>query len=141
MVLRRSSVGRALLSGAFLAVLVTGGACGGSGGGSAGGSAGGSSSAAPAGSTKVTLSEFKFDPSSIDVKAGKVTFFLVNSGGAGHDMVISDSGGKVLAKSALVQPQNSAELTVNDLPAGTYTIYCDLPGHRASGMQGTLTAS
>ena len=87
------------------------------------------------------MSEFKFDPSSVDVKAGKVSFFLVNAGSQGHDMVISDSGGKVLARSDLVQGGNSSEFTVANLPAGTYTVYCDVPGHRAAGMQGTLTAS
>ena len=149
MVLQRSTVRRLLLSAALGATLVAGLACGGSSGGSSGASSGGpaggpssgSSGTAPAGTTKVTLTEFKFDPSSIDVKAGKVTFFLVNAGSQGHDMVISDSSGKVLAKSDLVQGGNSTDFTVSDLPAATYTIYCDVPGHRASGMQGTLTAS
>ena len=31
----------------------------------------------------------------------------------------------------------SAEITV-DLPAGAYTYYCDVPGHRAAGMEGAL---
>jgi plastocyanin len=132
MVRQRSRARAALLSAAVFAALAVA-SCGGSGGGSSG--------AAPPGSTKVTMSEFKFDPSSIDVKAGKVTFFLVNSGSQAHDMVVSDSGGKVLAKSDIVQGGNSSDLTVDDLPAGTYTIYCDLPGHRAAGMQGTLTAT
>jgi uncharacterized cupredoxin-like copper-binding protein len=110
-------------------------ACGGSSGGSSGGSN------APPGATMVTLSEFKFAPSSISVKAGSVTFSLVNSGTVSHDMLISDSTGKVLAKSSLISPGASAQLTVDGLAAGTYTFYCDVPGHRAQGMQGTLTAS
>ncbi len=27
------------------------------------------------------------------------------------------------------------------LPPGTYTYYCDIPGHRQAGMQGTLTVT
>jgi uncharacterized cupredoxin-like copper-binding protein len=133
MVEERASFRRALVSAAFAAAVIAGVACG--------GSSGGSGAAAPAGATKVTLSEYKFSPSSIDVKAGKVTFLLDNSGTIGHDMVVSDAGGKVLGKSDLVQSGNTTEFTVSNLPAGTYTFYCDVPGHRANGMQGTLTAS
>ena len=59
-----------------------------------------------------------------------------------HDMVIADSTGTTVAKSSLVQPGNTDTFTVNNLKAGTsYVFYCDLPGHRASGMEGTLTVS
>jgi uncharacterized cupredoxin-like copper-binding protein len=90
--------------------------------------------------TKVTLTEYKFDPKDITVQSGKATFTLVNSGTTSHDMVIADSSGKVIGKSDVVQAGDSKVFTV-DLPAGKYVVYCDLPGHRDSGMQGTLTAS
>ena len=71
-----------------------------------------------------------------------MVFFLVNdSSSTAHDMVIADSTGKVVAKSSLISPGGSAQLTADSLTAGTYTIYCDVPGHRAQGMQGTLTAT
>ncbi len=95
----------------------------------------------PEGSIKVTLTEFKFDPSSIDAKSGKAVFFLVNSGSTSHDMVITDSSGKQLAKSELVQAGNAAVFTVDNLAAGSYVIYCDVAGHRASGMEGQLKVS
>ena len=133
MVLQRPSARPTLLSVAFVAALIAGAACG--------GGSGGGSGAAPAGATKVTMTEFKYEPSSLDVKAGKVTFLLADSGSQGHDMVISDSSGKVVGKSDLVQGGNSTEFTVDNLPAGTYTFYCDVPGHRAAGMEGKLTAS
>lgn len=113
-----------LLLTAFLA------ACGGSGGG------GGQ----PAGSTKVSLSEFKFTPASLDVKAGKVVLYIVNEGSLSHDLVLTDGSGKQVAKSELVQPGNSALLTIDSLAAGSYTFFCDVPGHRDSGMEGKLTA-
>jgi len=91
--------------------------------------------------TKVTLSEYKFDPKDLSVQSGKVTFTLVNSGTTSHDMTITDQSGKVVAKSEVVQAGDSKVFTIDALPAGKYVIYCDLPGHRGSGMEGTLTAT
>ena len=91
--------------------------------------------------TKVTLSEYRFDPKDVSVQSGKVTFTLVNSGTTSHDMVIADPSGKVIAKSEVVQAGDSKVFTVDDLAAGKYVIYCDLPGHRGSGMEGSLTAT
>ena len=103
--------------------------CGGGGGGPS----------QPAGSIKVTMTEFKFDPSTIPAPSGKVVFFLVNSGTTSHDMVIRDSTGKRLAASELVSAGDSFVFTVSTLAAGTYKFFCDQPGHEASGMFGSLT--
>jgi len=120
----------------FLALaLATVVACGGSSGGS------GSSSGAPAGSTSVTVMDFQFKPKTMSVPAGKVVFFLVNNGPSAHDMVIADSTGKSVARSSLVQSGDTFTFTVENLPAGSYVFYCDVPGHRAAGMEGTLTVT
>ncbi|TMB98531.1 MAG: hypothetical protein E6J40_06170 [Chloroflexi bacterium] len=103
------------------------------------GGGGGGGNAQPAGSIKVTMTEFKFEPSTIPAPAGKVVFYLVNAGTTSHDMVIRDSTGKRLAASELVSAGDSFVFTVSTLTAGTYTIFCDQPGHEASGMKGTLT--
>jgi len=95
----------------------------------------------PAGSIKVTLTEFKFDPSSIDAKAGNVVFFLVNGGTTSHDMAIRDSTGKTIAQSELISAGDSFVFTVNNLVAGTYDFLCTQPGHADAGMKGTLTVS
>jgi uncharacterized cupredoxin-like copper-binding protein len=111
-------------------------ACGGGGGG------GGASGGAPAGSTKVTMTDYKFNPADINVKAGKANFFLVNSGGVSHDLVVmSADGSKTLGRSELVQPGNSGVLTIDNLPAGNYSVICDQPGHANLGMKATLTAT
>ena len=102
---------------------------------------GGSGSSQPAGSTKVTLSEFKFEPSSVSVAHGKVVFWLVNSGNVAHDLAIRDSSGNRIAVSELLSAGDSKEFDVTDLAAGTYTIICTQPGHEASGMKGTLTVT
>jgi uncharacterized cupredoxin-like copper-binding protein len=103
---------------------------------------GGTSTPQPAGSTKVSMTEFKFTPSDISVSAGKVVFFLVNDGsGTSHDLVIRDTTGKTVAKSELVSSGDSIVFTVDNIAAGSYTIFCDQPGHEASGMKGTLTVT
>jgi plastocyanin len=109
------------------------------------GCGGSSAPAQPAGSTKVTMTEFKFDPGTstpISVKAGTVVFFVVNAGNnTSHDMVIRDSSGKRIDGSSLVSAGDSAVFTINNIAAGTYTIFCDQQGHEASGMKGTLTVT
>jgi plastocyanin len=96
--------------------------------------------AQPAGSTKVTMTEFQFSPSDLSVSGGKVVFYLVDSGTTSHNLVIKDSSDKVVAKSSLVQAGSSTVFTVDNLPAGSYKIVCDVSGHTESGMIGTLTA-
>ncbi|HSS62381.1 MAG TPA: plastocyanin/azurin family copper-binding protein [Candidatus Limnocylindrales bacterium] len=103
------------------------------------GGSGGSGSAQPAGSIAVTMTEFKFDPSTISHASGKVVFWLINSGTTQHDLAIRDSSGKTLATSELVSAGDTLEFDVADIAAGTYTFYCSQPGHEASGMKGTLT--
>ena len=106
-----------------------------------GGSGGSSSSGAPAGSTQVQVMDFSFKPKDVSVSSGKVVFFLVNSGPSAHDMLIADSTGKTVARSSLVQSGDTFTFTIDNLAAGKYVFYCDVPGHRAAGMEGTLTVT
>ncbi len=92
----------------------------------------------PPGAITVTMTEYKFTPSNLELKSGNATFYLVNSGGQQHDMVIADAKGKVMARSELVSAGDTSNFVVTELPAGTYGIYCDVPGHKESGMVGTL---
>ena len=88
------------------------------------------------------MTEYKFTPNDFQVPAGKVVFFLVNDGnGTSHDLVIRDSAGTTVAKSELVSSGDSIVFTIDNIAAGSYTIFCDQPGHEASGMKGTLTVS
>ena len=103
---------------------------------------GGSSTPQPAGSIKVTMTEFNFDPASISAPAVKVVFYLVNGGnGTSHNLIIRDGSGKRVAGSELVSAGDSVVFTVDSIAAGTYTFYCDQAGHEASGMKGKLTVN
>ena len=93
----------------------------------------------PAGSYKVIMTEFKFNPSAISVKPGTTTFFLVNQGTVAHDMIVETQSRQRVAGSELVQPGGETGFTVDNLAAGSYLIICDQPGHEAAGMKGTLS--
>jgi uncharacterized cupredoxin-like copper-binding protein len=126
--MRTSSILRYLTIPILVLAFVTSAACG------------GASSGQPAGSIKVSMTEFAFAPKDVSAPAGKVAFYLVNAGQASHDMVVFDSSQKRIAKSDVVQAGNASLFTIDNLPAGTYSFVCDLPGHREAGMVGTLTA-
>lgn len=96
--------------------------------------------AAPAaGALTVKISDFKIDPGVVTVKTGSA-ITVKNDGPTPHNLAIKDSTGKTVATTANLKPGESASLSIN-LPAGTYTQFCSLPGHESLGMKGTLTVS
>jgi plastocyanin len=71
-------------------------------------------------------------------KAGQVTIVMKNTSGVVHNVAIqSGTSGPVLGASPLV-PKGNDTFSVT-LKPGTYTYFCQAPGHRAAGMLGTLT--
>jgi plastocyanin len=80
---------------------------------------------------------FAYEPSELSAKAGTVTVEFDNPASLSHDVVIEDQSGNEVGKTDLVS-QGSATTTV-ELTAGSYTYYCDVPGHREGGMEGPLT--
>jgi uncharacterized cupredoxin-like copper-binding protein len=97
-------------------------------------------SSQPAGSIKVVLADFSFTPSAIQASAGSPVFYLVNEGKSSHDMTITDSSGKQVGRSELVQPGNTGTFQVT-LSAGTYNVFCSQPGHADAGMKATLAVT
>ncbi len=81
--------------------------------------------------------EFKYEPSSLTAKAGSVSIDFTNASPLEHDLTIASSSGTVAGATPIFQG-GSKTLTVS-LKAGTYKFYCTVPGHRAAGMEGTLT--
>jgi plastocyanin len=80
-----------------------------------------------------------YDQSSLEAAAGSVTIDYDNQSSLSHDVVIEDESGAELGKSDLVS-QGTTSVTA-DLQPGTYTFFCDVPGHREGGMEGTLTVN
>jgi plastocyanin len=70
--------------------------------------------------------------------AGQVTISMKNMSGVTHNLAIqSGTSGPVLGATPL-EPKGTASFTVK-LKPGTYTFFCQAPGHRAAGMVGTIT--
>jgi plastocyanin len=75
--------------------------------------------------------------------AGPVTIEMPNKSGVTHNIAIepgssgaSPSGAAVGASSFVANGRASVTVT---LKPGTYTFFCQVPGHRQAGMYGTLT--
>ena len=80
----------------------------------------------------------KFTKSTLTAKAGTITISFTNSSPLAHNLTVQQgTNGAVLgATPTFMGGTKTLKLT---LKAGTYTFYCSVPGHRAAGMQGTLT--
>jgi uncharacterized cupredoxin-like copper-binding protein len=95
-------------------------------------------------------------PSATTVAAGRVSFTVSNAGPSPHEFVIvqgdptgtkGDEAGRVSEAAHIGGPEgpeigninsgHTKSLTVN-LPPGTYTIMCNLPGHYMAGMHSTI---
>jgi plastocyanin len=125
---------RQLLIAATTAAAFAVAACGGS---TSGSSTAPSQTPATATGTTVRLVDFSLQPGTLSVAAG-TTIEVVNAGKSPHNLWIRDSSGQVLARTRTLEPGQQASLSL-DLPAGTYTDYCEEPGHESLGMKGTLT--
>ena len=78
----------------------------------------------------------KFEPSSLEADAGEVTVALTCEDQVAHNFIVEEGDEKVAECNAGATDTGSVELE-----AGDYTFYCDLPGHRAAGIEGTLTVA
>jgi plastocyanin len=75
-----------------------------------------------------------FDAESYEAEAGSVGITYKNNGSVAHTLLIKDVKGFKLSIG------RTDDGTV-DLEPGTYTIYCDVAGHEAAGMEAELVVS
>ncbi len=80
----------------------------------------------------------KWSSETIEASAGPLEVTVVCGGGVNHTFLIEETGDELVAE---CDAGASATGTTADLASGTFTYYCDVPGHRAAGMEGTLTVS
>jgi len=101
-----------------------------------------STPSAPAGAAQLKIAaspsgQLKFEQSTLSGKAGTVSIDFTNSSSVEHNFTLANASGAQVGATPTFQG-GSKTLTVS-LKPGTYKFYCTVPGHRAAGMEGTLT--
>ena len=87
------------------------------------------------GGMTVEMVDLLFVPAELTIPADTdVTILLPNNGALPHNFNIDELN----VHSETPNGGGSTQVTIN-APAGTYEYYCNIPGHRESGMVGTLT--
>jgi uncharacterized cupredoxin-like copper-binding protein len=123
---------RRLVMFATLVVPIVFGACGGGDGDSSG-----NAPVEPGARTiAVDARNYEFAPDQIDVEAGEDVAIALHSEDQRHDLTLED-GGLVVE----VEGGKTAKGGLRLAEPGSYSFYCSIPGHRAAGMVGTITAS
>lgn len=100
---------------------------------------GSSGNAAAGGEVAVVLTENKFAPNDIKVKAGAtVTFVARNQGQAVHNMKVlaQKEEGKDFTSAATIGPGTDSKFTATFSKKGTYKFQCD---YHMPDMSGTIT--
>jgi plastocyanin len=81
--------------------------------------------------------QLKYTTTSLTARAGTVSIDFTNKAPLSHNLTVASSSGEVLgATPTFTGASKTLSLT---LKPGTYKFYCTVPGHRAAGMEGTLT--
>lgn len=87
---------------------------------------------------QVIAKEYSFTLSRPEVPAGEVIVELVNRGEDMHNMhVLEPTEGTEAGALPNTEPGGVRDLKLK-LHAGSYTLFCSLPGHEAKGMKATL---
>ena len=97
-------------------------------------------SAAAEGSGEVTyldieLGALKLEPNHLMAAPGHVVLRVENVDSQVHNLTIDGNATPDL------QPNATTELDLGELAAGNYEMFCQIPGHKDAGMQGTLMIS
>lgn len=84
---------------------------------------------------KIDGADLSFAPKDSTVPAGPVAITLANIGKIQHTLVVQEDPS---FKKLDTQPGQSATGTLNAKAGTTYTLFCDVAGHRAAGMEAKL---
>jgi nitrite reductase (NO-forming) len=91
---------------------------------------------------EIVSHDIYFEPKEVSIPADTdVTIMLPNEGVTLHNFSIDDHENDDLPFDPIdidIDPGTTEQATIN-APAGEYYFYCNIPGHEAAGMFGTLT--
>ena len=92
-----------------------------------------------AGPPDITITAFDlgFREKQVPAPAGDIKIAYVNEGTLQHTLLFDNVGGFKLD----VTGKGDKDQGTVKLEPGTYTYYCDIPGHRQAGMEGTMTVT
>ena len=91
------------------------------------------------GSVSMEMGEMYFDPDSVSADAGStLEISFENAGNQLHDFTIDDLGGERVHVEVAAGESDSVTLNIPD-DSGEIEFYCSVPGHRESGMEGTIS--
>jgi plastocyanin len=83
---------------------------------------------------KVEAFDIGWRQTELKIGPGKVAIEVVNTGATAHTFLFDGLTGPKLS----VASGGSTDVGQYDVTPGTYTYYCDIPGHRQAGMEGKL---
>lgn len=90
---------------------------------------------ATGGDHQIVATDSAYDTDAITVKPGD-TITLTNNGFLQHDIVVEELG----LDSGMANGGDSVTITIpEDAAPGDYEFFCSVPGHKESGMVGTIT--
>lgn len=93
----------------------------------------------PGGAVSVVAFDLGFRDLEGEAVDGAVEVTMENAGDAYHNFRIDSAAGDTVLVEADGGETGTDELLLFGLPGGQeYVFYCDVPGHRAAGMEGTL---
>jgi plastocyanin len=82
----------------------------------------------------VSMIEMAFIPDPIDVTSDEARLRIVNDGLVPHSFVVPELG----KGTPDLDPDAEMTLDFREVTPGTYTVICDIPGHREAGMETEL---
>lgn len=101
------------------------------------GGAGGEGGGGGATTAEFVAIDIAYESAPDEVAAGTVAMSLQNNGAIEHNVVIEELDNRTVLDAA----GGASDQADVELEPGEYTYYCDIAGHRAAGMEGTLTVT